>query len=368
MKNPLLILAFVLITLNFAKAQTKERRIMFKTIAQDSIAIGLNDEYFLIEDDCAQIIRYAHYNFTNRIFSGHFKDVSKADPSLVVSEGYYNEDGQRNGPFFARYLNGNLRAKGIFKNNTYDGKWELYYDNGKPEVYFEVTDGEYTITDAWKADGTKVVTAGTGVYINDMGVIYWKGKLLNGKPDGTWKLTNVNSGNTLFTERFKKGVFQEGSNDAGTYTYTDKSHIQFISFFKMPLTNVEAMYFSSVECNGVGPNKVEWARHKDGNNAFGEEIKDLISPFLSTANLKELDNSFTIEGEIAVTGEFVNMRSHQAFREDLARGIINRLKGMRDIIPAMVNGKPVPQKFNIKFVFSNSVYQFSYQLLQVETK
>ncbi|MBD1367313.1 hypothetical protein IDJ77_26105 [Mucilaginibacter sp. ZT4R22] len=368
MKNPLFVFVFLCITLNFAKAQTKERRIMFKTIGQDSIAIGLNDEYFLIEDDCAQIIRYAHYNFTDRIFSGHFKDVSKAEPSLVVSEGYYNEDGQKNGPFFARYLNGNLRAKGSFKNNAYDGKWEMYYDNGKPEVNFEVTDGEYTITEAWKADGTKVVAAGTGVYINDMRNMYWKGKLLNGKPDGTWKLTNAASGNTLYTEHFKKGAFQDGSNDAGTYTYTDKSHIQFVSFFKMPLSNVEAMYFSPVICNGVGPDKVASARHKDGNNAFGEEIKDLISPFLSTANLKELDNSFTIEGEISVTGEFTNMRSRQAFREDLARGIINRLKSMRDIIPATVNGQPVSQKFSIKFVFSDSVYQFSYQLLQVETK
>ena len=72
-----------------------------------------------------------------KYFFGKFKDVSKVDTNLVVTEGNYSPDGFKDGEFTLHYLNGNLRAKGNFKNNKYDGHWQLYYNNGKPQLTFE---------------------------------------------------------------------------------------------------------------------------------------------------------------------------------------------------------------------------------------
>jgi TonB family protein len=44
----------------------------------------------------------------------------------------------KNGPFSSWYADGNLEASGSFVNNTIDGEWKWYHDNGKPstiEIY-----------------------------------------------------------------------------------------------------------------------------------------------------------------------------------------------------------------------------------------
>lgn len=120
-------------------------------------------------------------------FLANLKDVSQLNPELVLTEGNYTSDGLKDGYFITHYLNGNLQAKGNFKSNAYDGKWEMYYDDGKPKLTFEANGKEIKINDAWDAKGVKIVTDGKGVYRINLGTIYWKGKLLNGKPDGTWR-------------------------------------------------------------------------------------------------------------------------------------------------------------------------------------
>ena len=113
-------------------------RLDIKRFGKDSVNIPFNNNYQLSPDSCAQITRYAHFNFSKRIFIGKFKDVSTADHNLVVSKGNYNENGLKDGEFVTHYLNGNLQAKGSFKDDSYIGGWEFYYEDGKPELFFEV--------------------------------------------------------------------------------------------------------------------------------------------------------------------------------------------------------------------------------------
>jgi hypothetical protein len=79
--------------ISISQAQTQRRQINFRAIGIDSINLPLTYEYYLIEDSCAQMIRYSRFNFSERKFFGKFKDVSKENPNLVVSEGTYSTDG-----------------------------------------------------------------------------------------------------------------------------------------------------------------------------------------------------------------------------------------------------------------------------------
>lgn len=149
-----ILFAFLLIILGYsAFAQSGTRHISFRTVDQDSVSLPLNEGYFLIEDSCAQIIRNCRFNFTTKRFHGKFSDVSKANPALIVSTGTYSDDGLKNGLFTSWYLNGKLQARGDFKDDKYAGKWEMYYNDGKPELTFEVTDGNIVINDAWDLQG-----------------------------------------------------------------------------------------------------------------------------------------------------------------------------------------------------------------------
>ena len=222
------------ITINY---NTVKREVTYQTIGKDSVNIALNHEFNLIEDNCGQIIRRGHLNGDNK-FYGKIKDVSKQDPSIILTEGFYTTDGLKDGYFITHYLNGNLQAKGNFKNNQYDGNWEIYYDDGKPMVTFTATGKDIKIIDAWDEKGLKTVDNSMGNYIVNMDDIYWKGKLLNGKADGTWRAYNI-KGNAIIVETYKDGAFKKGSGAIGDYQ--DQPKLVLVPANKLPFTNAEGL-------------------------------------------------------------------------------------------------------------------------------
>lgn len=358
--------SFLLFIIIFSAVAQNVRRISFRTMAKDSINLSLNDEYYLIEDSCAQIIRQGHFDLQNRLFFGKFRDVSKADPKVIVSEGSYDREGRKEGAFVVHYINGHLRAKGIFKANNYDGPWEMFYNDGKPELTFNCTNADCAIENAWKPDGTKIIDNGNGVYIADLGDSYWKGKLVNGKPDGTWKLIKTDdiSNSALITEYFKKGVFRNG--ESAYNKYNDASRIKLVDPGKLPLLHAEKMLASPVACNQTKAKHMVNAQYANGLEGFTYQIESAVSSYIYKAGLKYLDNSFSIEGEISEKGALTNMISHEPFREDLARGVILRLKTLPLLSPATADGKPIKQKFIITFIFTDNLYKFTYRFLPLQ--
>lgn len=364
-----LLLCFVL---SHSIAQKTKRNIQFKTfgIDRDSVVLPLNNNYYLIEDSCSEIRRYAHFNFEKRIFFGKFRDVSRLDSNLVVAEGTYNNDGLKDGEFISRYLNGKLQAKGNFKNNQYEGKWEMYYEDGKPQIIFEVINGVIQIIDAWKSDGSKTVNNGIGNYSADFGFAVWKGKLLNGRPDGTWILVNTDDINesAISTEHFKKGEFKKGAVGESEYS---SSRIMLVSPYKLQLVNIERMLVSPVPCNGSPSRHIVEAQFPGGFESLSEAIKNAVSLYLGSTEFRTLYGTVSIEGEVSDRGDFINLRAKSnTFREllaqDLAQGIISRFGTIPRLHPATIDGKPVNQKFVIVFNFGNSSYQFKYHFLPIQ--
>jgi hypothetical protein len=349
-----------------AGAQNPNRHIRFRSIGRDSLNLALDDGYFLIEDSCKQITRYCRFDFKQRKFQGKFTDVSNVTPGLIVAEGVYTMDGLKEGPFITHYLNGKLQAKGSFKNDKYDGAWEVYYDNGNPEITFEVTNGVCHISNAWSVDEKKTVDNGNGSFVLSLGQLYWKGKLLNGRPDGKWRLINIDdiTQTPLATEYYKKGQFHDGSN--GSMDYTDVSHIDFSIPVKLPFMNAENMFVSPVTCDGSKPIHIVNAQYREGLNTFSTYISQAVSPYFAKQNLAGLEATIEIDGEISEDGNLINLKSNESINEGLARQIIIKLAELPALQPATANGKPIKQKFTINFTITGGFYKFTYKFLPIK--
>src|SRR5688572_10504116 len=88
------------------------RNIRFRIYPKDSVNLHMDHNYWLIEDTCSTVIRYGHFRKTDRKFFGPFRDLNKYDPSIVLAEGKYSDQGMLDGPFKSNYLTGEPQAEG----------------------------------------------------------------------------------------------------------------------------------------------------------------------------------------------------------------------------------------------------------------
>ena len=367
--NRLLILIILTIACKNLSAQPAKRQINIKAIGKDSAKIDFNEDYYLIEDSCASIIRYCHFNFQHNLISGHFTDVSAARPNLIVAKGTYNEEGLKNGTFTLKYLNGNPKANGSYNNNLYSGKWEMFYENGNPELQFEVTDGELHISSYWNIKGKQTVINGKGEYRDDFGSrfgrLYWKGKLENGRPAGKWKLYQADdlSEQSIGDESFKNGRFTGGS--FRDFNYNNNSHIQLVNPDKLEFVHAEQLLFSAVPCNGVKLKHIVGAQYIGGLRNFLSEINDAITPVIRRMDLRSINNTINIEGEVSEKGALINLKHDNVFREDIARQIILKIENLNLLHPATADAIPVKQRFKLSFIFNDGSYYTEIRLLPI---
>lgn len=360
-------LAFILSTFNcFAQNNNQRRSVHFDFISKDSINLSLNNDYDLIEDSCSLVKRYAHIDMRIRKFVGKVKDVSRVDPNITVTEGFYNTEGQKDGLFITHYLNGQLQAKGNFKKDKYDGKWELYYEDGKPKLFFEADDKGILITDSWDEKGKHLVENGNGTYAST-GDLYWKGKLSGGKPDGTWTAQyKTDKSRELASEKFSAGVFTKGKSPVGEYS--DASRIELISKTVLPFVRTEALKVSAVGFNPVAKTGTKGVDYKHGIPAYSTALVEAVAAYMYYIDVTRFTNKFTIEGEVNEAGYITNMNCQDSFNQQISGGLINCLKQAPALEPATINGKPAKQKVSFVFTFSQGAYRFNYRFGSVFEK
>ena len=365
MKATLLFTCCLLLTFTTFAQNRQQRRISMKNLGSDSLHIPFNESYYLIEDSCAQIIRQARFNAGQRNFYGRFKDVSVANPDLVVAEGSYTSDGQKEGEFTSYHLNGKPQASGSFKEDKLDGEWHLFYESGNPKLTFTASEDVITIVDAWDENGTKVVDKGTGKYQVNLSMIIWKGKLIDGKPTGTWTATapNDRTNKIRATEKFKEGIFVRGTGPIGNYT--DASRIMWFSRSEIPFLNAETMTISFASCNSKARKTIVGAQYKNGADSFSEEIKKVASACLNGVDLKPYEDELHIKGEISEDGRLVELKYTNAFNDRIATGLVRALARLPLLEPALADGKPIRQKFEISFKFHQGLYYFNYRFLPI---
>ena len=371
----LLISLIILGVISQCIAQSANRHIKFEAFGKDSLNIYLSDTYFLIDDTCASIIRYTHFNYDTKKFVGNFKDVSKANLSLVINEGAYNPDGQKEGDFILHYLNGNLKAKGKFHNDKFIGNWSLYYEDGSPELTFNVEDGITTILDAWNSDKVKVVSNGNGHFVVDNGTteIVWHGKITNGRPDSTWVFSQLSDPHSnSFTEYFKKGKFVKGKNPM--LTYDDASHFVLVDEKMLPITNAERLSVSPLGCDPIAfhtdvfanssRHKIENAHYFNGTNAFTGKVNEAMAGFKGV-HVANIGAKIIFNAVIDEKGNIGNFISSDTFDHSLSRQLISYLEMLPQLVPATYDGKPAKENFRITFFFNNYSYSYNYEFLKV---
>lgn len=362
----LLLACFLLFFIAKLSAQeTINRRINFNPIDRDSLNLALNDRFMLIEDSCAAIIRHIRFDFDSRKFHGRFTDVRKDNSAVILTEGYYNAEGKKEGTFTIRYTSGNLKAKGNFKNDDFEGTWDLYYDSGKPMLTFEVSNGIYNITNAWDDKGSKTADKGNGTFASEITPFVWEGKLANGKPEGTWKMYRSADKykNTIASERFKKGEFVRGENQIGSYT--DQSRIVLVNKDLFPFINTEKLVIG-LPCNMSLQHKLVNAHYKNGMDSFNARLASELTGFFNGNHREGNEGHFEIVGEISTQGDIEKLtRKGGSSIEIISSGIMKIIADLPQLIPATIDGKPVTERFKLDLDLGVSSYSYNFQFLPI---
>lgn len=368
MKNLLFTLLFSSLFIT-AFAQPAQRSIRFKFIARDSLALPLDAQYHLIEDSCSSIIRHVRFDPAKRIFKGPFSDISRHNPDLILSKGFFTEDGKLDGSFEEYYPDGKLKAKGIFKQGSMVGTWTIFKEDGNTWMEFEEANGTKKILNVWDEKGKQTIKDGNGTYSQQAGEIVWTGKLVNGIPDGTWRSTNTSKpGQTsLSQETFNKGNFVKGL--VSGITYQDQSRINLEPRAYLHALNAESLRISQQNCDGEQMiNNYQHAYFRNGSNQLLEILKEKIGPAIGKFDYSVLNmRKFRIYGIIDEKGTVSDLRYIEYLNYAHANELINAINTLPSFVPAKENGRNV--KSNIIFEFnttSGGWYNYHYKFTRFQ--
>lgn len=346
--------------------QQPVRSIHYQWIDKDSVKLSLNNNFELIEDSCASILRYARLDTTLGKFVGHIKDVSRANPNVILTDGTYDKAGNKQGLFVTHFANGQLEARGNFIKNKFDGKWELYYDDGKPRMFFEVHDYDIQLTDYWDPSGNKTVDNGRGKYRFNVSQIYWEGHLIDGRPVGPWYAYKSGKDDPpIMTEMYKLGVFQVGRSPSGK-EYKDAARMELVSADLLPFTRAEALSPSAIPC-GAKISNIVHPQYKGGLDAYNALLSEEVHNALRATDLKQFDgNTFSVTGIVDEKGRLTDLKAVNSFNEVISNKLIQVLKGMPGLEPIMTDGSRAKVSVRFNFIFSGSFCNFNYVFTTVD--
>jgi len=173
--------------------------------------------------------------------------------------------------------------------------------------------------------------------------------------------TNDRTNTELVTESFKNGLFQKG--DGPTGDYQDASRILLVSEMELPFVNAEKLRISSTPCNGIKRKLIVNAQYSGGFASFSEEVKRLVTPYLSKVDLRPYETEVTFHGDVSDAGYITLTHYTQGIDDKVASGLLRELRALPHLEPALADGKAIVQKFTITFKFSKGFYSFSYRFL-----
>ncbi len=213
----------------------------------DSILVYFNCTGTIVKKECAQFVRKGKIDSINCNVSGIFYDYD-LDSNLFLKAKMVNDF--LNGKATYYHKNGKIRATGKYLDNIKNGVWTFFYPNGNLEKVLNFVNGSPLIVAYYNEKGEQIVINGTGkykgIFCPYMGCkpFIVKGKVLNGKMEGKWKLVNTisatydfffeelyvsNSNQVIGTEVFKDGKFIKGYS--GGYSYTNSQKIQINGYY-----------------------------------------------------------------------------------------------------------------------------------------
>ncbi|MCB0395539.1 MAG: toxin-antitoxin system YwqK family antitoxin [Flavobacteriales bacterium] len=163
------------------------------------VVMKVKEEY----DDSARVRSRGTYNKDGKpegIFKEYGPDGSIVSTTVysqgtVIGQGLMDGGGIKQGPWEENWPNGNIRARGTYKNGKKVGKWQYYHDNGQLEQTGEYVDGKPHKEWKWYYRDGKPLRIeqfrlgkedGEFVEYGDSGQVITKGEYLDGYKEGPW--------------------------------------------------------------------------------------------------------------------------------------------------------------------------------------
>lgn len=130
-----LLLVFLSISL-YVTSRAQSSIVFFELIQDDSVALYFNKDFMFTEKECYDYVRRIRVT-GNGDFNGYFEDRN-INGRLLAKGAYSN--GIKHGYFEIFYTYGGLYGRGYYENNKPVGNWEYYYPNGLLERVVTVLD------------------------------------------------------------------------------------------------------------------------------------------------------------------------------------------------------------------------------------
>jgi antitoxin component YwqK of YwqJK toxin-antitoxin module len=212
---PLFLITFILLSI-FSQSKLvaqNEPLKFYEIIKDDSVRMFFTSGGHFTQRECADFTRYTCIDSVGS-FNGYFKDIDHRNN--VLCTGNYHH-GKKNGYFELFYFDGGtIRSRGSYVDNVPKGPWEYFYENGLPQQTVMATEVDTLLIKFVDREGIVKVTDGNGEFAGfvtgNVNVSYnqffCRGKIQNGKPDGTWKATFATT--TFCEEIFDHGKLIKG--------------------------------------------------------------------------------------------------------------------------------------------------------------
>jgi hypothetical protein len=293
----------VLLIHGFASAQDK-KPVFFEIITGDSVALFFNGEGTFTEHECAEFTRYIRVKESGD-FNGYFEDYS-ADNVLRTKGIYVN--GIKHGYFEFYHPNGATMSKGYYENDVPVGIWEYFYATGVPERTLKITDSEVLLMRFVDSKGVVKIENGNGSFESfSMGQQYYgakiEGDVLDGLPDGKWRVLSPVDKSPLYMEKFDHGRMIKTSL-VSRREMTDNTPTLLCNFFVASyLPNLEGFFFK--ECNDEYSNS-PWRSQQILQMELTRKIDALIEKDIQkreTARYTFGDNFVTIQFAVNKKGK-----------------------------------------------------------------
>lgn len=220
------------------------KSVYYEKVSDEITRFFYDDHYYLVDKHCPfkTIERVGQYDFQQQLFIGEFTDFDNRGRAIL--KGSYRA-GRKDGDFKAYHPNGQLKWEVSFIQDSPSGLWKFYYPDGKPLLEVTYDNGERRILNFWNQLGKQRVTDGNGRYefevasdgYNEFGYVRYnrKGKILEGRPHGSWAIDYIFANGKKQNAGFE--FYQHGKFVQGYDVYTDEE------FFDAPRYHLTPLIF-----------------------------------------------------------------------------------------------------------------------------
>lgn len=262
-------------------------------ITGDSVQMYFNAVYIYTPPQCGAYTRFATLQRTGHL--GHFNGpfIDRNGRNQIIGKGRYI-NGVKDGDFELYYNNGRPQLKAKYTAGRPVGLWNYFHKNGKLERTLMFTESDTLLITLADSTGRVVVRDGNGNFEGQVaglqgssGTLIAKGNIKNGKQDGLWT--------SSYNERpYCNESFASGKLINGTYV-----NLKFPDYKKSLLTLILPNYLRFLEQFEVTPcaaprkyistQKDYSFNQKKFNSDLEEQIHSQISQALNSDNTKATD-------------------------------------------------------------------------------